>query len=312
MDKLFHSHCFCCMTCQRPLQGLQFYDRDGQPQCEECFVVSFAQIWLIASLLLFLFIKGVYKCTATGVAGVDAFGRNPREIRWLVPRCWMSVQGWLCGCFEGVAPRLPAPLTFDTHSFLAWLAVPRAHAAPRFPQDSLPVCARCGEHVTDRVLKAVGQSFHAQCFRCSTCDCSLEGAPFITDDDSRPYCVPDYHRWGSPPAASSSPLRSLWCDVLTVLPERFCSKSQEGPKTWAAWGPLRQMLAYTALYCFNVTPLLCLSLSRYSPVCVSCKEPIVPDPGSEETVRVVALDKNFHLKCYRCEVMTPSCHSHRC
>lgn len=40
MDKLFHSHCFCCVTCQRPLQGMQFYDRDGTPECEECYVVS--------------------------------------------------------------------------------------------------------------------------------------------------------------------------------------------------------------------------------------------------------------------------------
>lgn len=40
MDKLFHSHCFGCMTCQRPLQGMQFYDRDGAPECEECYVVS--------------------------------------------------------------------------------------------------------------------------------------------------------------------------------------------------------------------------------------------------------------------------------
>ncbi|KAI1885808.1 hypothetical protein AGOR_G00207600 [Albula goreensis] len=138
MDKLFHSECFCCMSCQRTLQGLQFYDRDGQPQCEECYV------------------------------------------------------------------------------------------------NSLAVCSRCGERVTDRVLKALGQSFHAHCFRCSTCSCSLEGAPFITDDNNNPYCVPDYHR-------------------------------------------------------------------RFSPLCVSCNEPIVPDPGSEETVRVVALEKNFHLKCYRCE-----------
>ncbi|KAG7469335.1 hypothetical protein MATL_G00127820 [Megalops atlanticus] len=138
MDRLFHSECFCCMSCRRTLQGMQFYDRDGEPQCEDCYV------------------------------------------------------------------------------------------------SSLAVCARCGERVTDRVLKAVGQSFHAHCFRCSTCSCSLEGAPFITDDNNNPYCVADYHR-------------------------------------------------------------------RFSPVCVSCKEPIVPDPGSEETVRVVALDKNFHLKCYRCE-----------
>ncbi|KAJ4930532.1 hypothetical protein JOQ06_024843 [Pogonophryne albipinna] len=138
MEKLFHSDCFCCLSCQRPLQGLQFYDRDGAPQCDDCYT------------------------------------------------------------------------------------------------SSLAVCSRCGERITDRVLKAVGQCFHSHCFRCSTCSCSLEGAPFITDDNNNPYCVPDYHR-------------------------------------------------------------------RFSPQCVSCNEPIVPSPGSEETVRVVALDKNFHLKCYRCE-----------
>ncbi|XP_051262016.1 zyxin isoform X2 [Dicentrarchus labrax] len=138
MDKLFHSNCFCCMSCHRPLQGMQFYDRDGSPQCEDCYM------------------------------------------------------------------------------------------------SSLAVCSRCGEKITDRVLKAVGQCFHAHCFRCSTCSCTLEGAPFITDDNNNPYCVQDYHR-------------------------------------------------------------------RFSPLCVSCNEPIVPAAGSEETVRVVALDKNFHLKCYRCE-----------
>lgn len=50
-----------------------------------------------------------------------------------------------------------------------------------------------------------------------------------------------------------------------------------------------------------------LSSRRFSPLCVSCNEPIVPAAGSEETVRVVALDKNFHLKCYRCEVR----HAHK-
>ena len=61
-------------------------------------------------------------------------------------------------------------------------------------QNSLSVCSRCGEKITDRVLKAVGQCFHAHCFRCSTCSCILEGAPFITDDNNNPYCVQDYHR----------------------------------------------------------------------------------------------------------------------
>lgn len=39
MNKLFHSNCFCCMSCQRPLQGMQFYDRDGCPECEDCYMV---------------------------------------------------------------------------------------------------------------------------------------------------------------------------------------------------------------------------------------------------------------------------------
>jgi len=28
----------------------------------------------------------------------------------------------------------------------------------------------------------------------------------------------------------------------------------------------------------------------------------MPEPGQEETVRVVALDRSFHVKCYKCEV----------
>ncbi|KAF3839226.1 hypothetical protein F7725_017943 [Dissostichus mawsoni] len=71
MEKLFHSDCFCCLSCQRPLQGLQFYDRDGAPQCDDCYT------------------------------------------------------------------------------------------------SSLAVCSRCGERITDRVLKAVGQRFSPQCVSCN-------------------------------------------------------------------------------------------------------------------------------------------------
>lgn len=84
-------------------------------------------------------------------------------------------------------------------------------AASLFPQSSLAICSRCGERITDRVLKAVGQCFHAHCFRCSTCSCVLEGAPFITDDNNNPYCVQDYHRW--PPFVE--------CSVINLLKHRI-------------------------------------------------------------------------------------------
>lgn len=28
----------------------------------------------------------------------------------------------------------------------------------------------------------------------------------------------------------------------------------------------------------------------------------MPEPGEDETVRVVALDRSFHVECYKCEV----------
>ncbi|XP_015255749.1 PREDICTED: zyxin-like [Cyprinodon variegatus] len=102
LDKIFHSSCFSCVNCQRPLQGMQFYDKEGLPQCKRCYT----------------------KCLAD--------------------------------------------------------------------------CYRCGEKITGRILKAMGKCFHVHCFFCSTCSCTLEGVPFITGEDNKPYCVQDYHRRFSP------------------------------------------------------------------------------------------------------------------
>lgn len=44
---------------------------------------------------------------------------------------------------------------------------------------------------------------------------------------------------------------------------------------------------------------------KFAPRCCVCSEPIMPAPGQEETVRIVALDRDFHVQCYRCEVCPP-------
>lgn len=43
---------------------------------------------------------------------------------------------------------------------------------------------------------------------------------------------------------------------------------------------------------------------KFAPRCSVCGEPIMPEPGQEETVRIVALDRSFHVNCYICEVNT--------
>lgn len=40
---------------------------------------------------------------------------------------------------------------------------------------------------------------------------------------------------------------------------------------------------------------------KFAPRCCVCKLPIMPEPGQDETVRVVALDRSFHINCYKCE-----------
>lgn len=40
---------------------------------------------------------------------------------------------------------------------------------------------------------------------------------------------------------------------------------------------------------------------KFAPRCCVCQHPIMPETGQEETVRVVAMDKSFHVQCYRCE-----------
>ncbi|KAG9465511.1 hypothetical protein GDO78_018171 [Eleutherodactylus coqui] len=101
-------------------------------------------------------------------------------------------------------------------------------------QDTLECCAVCEKKITERLLKAMGKSYHPECFTCAVCSRPLQGEPFIVDQNSLPHCVADYHR-------------------------------------------------------------------KYAPRCSVCGEPIAPEPGRDETVRVVALEKNFHMMCYKCE-----------
>lgn len=48
--------------------------------------------------------------------------------------------------------------------------------------------------------------------------------------------------------------------------------------------------------------MLVLPDRKYAPRCSVCGEPIMPEQGQEETVRIVALDRSFHVNCYICEV----------
>lgn len=61
--------------------------------------------------------------------------------------------------------------------------------------ESRETCSRCGRAIMEATLKALGQVYHPNCFVCSMCPQSLEGAEFFVTEDNKPMCKDDFARF---------------------------------------------------------------------------------------------------------------------
>lgn len=155
-------------------------------------------------------------------------------------------------------------------------------------------CARCGENVVGEGTgcTAMDQVFHVDCFTCITCNSKLRGQPFYAVE-KKAYCEPCYINTLERCNVCSKPImeRILRATGKAYHPHCFtcvmCHRSLDGiPFTVDAGG---------LIHCIEDFH------KKFAPRCSVCKEPIMPAPGQEETVRIVALDRDFHVQCYRCE-----------
>uniref|UniRef100_A0A8C8S600 LIM zinc-binding domain-containing protein n=1 Tax=Pelusios castaneus TaxID=367368 RepID=A0A8C8S600_9SAUR len=155
-------------------------------------------------------------------------------------------------------------------------------------------CARCGENVVGdgTGCVAMDQVFHVHCFTCATCRARLRGQPFYALD-RRAYCEA--------------------CYVVTLEKCSICSKPIMD-RILRAMGKAYHPQCFTCVvchHCLDGVPFTVDATSqvhciedfhrKFAPRCSVCCNAIMPEPGQEETVRIVALDRSFHIGCYKCE-----------
>ncbi|XP_072465092.1 filamin-binding LIM protein 1 isoform X1 [Notamacropus eugenii] len=65
-------------------------------------------------------------------------------------------------------------------------------------QDTLEKCGRCQAVVLDHVIRALGQTFHPECFTCVVCSRCIGDESFALDEQNEVYCLDDFYRKFAP------------------------------------------------------------------------------------------------------------------
>ncbi|XP_074039695.1 zyxin isoform X2 [Leptinotarsa decemlineata] len=160
--------------------------------------------------------------------------------------------------------------------------------------DVYGTCVKCGEKIIgeNSGCTAMDQLYHTRCFTCHHCAINLQGKPFYAIG-GKPHCEEDYLNTLEKCCVCHSPIlhRILRATGKPYHPKCFCcvvcGKSLDGiPFT---------VDATNRVHCIEDFH------NKFAPKCWVCKKPIMPQPGEEETVRVVAMDHSFHIQCYKCE-----------
>ncbi|XP_047416348.1 zyxin isoform X2 [Sciurus carolinensis] len=195
------------------------------------------------------------------------------------------------------SPGAPGPLTLKEVEELEQLTQQLMQDMEHPQRQNVAVtesCGRCRQPLAraQPAVRALGQLFHITCFTCHQCEQQLQGQQFYSLEGA-PYCEGCYTDTLEKCNTCGQPItdRMLRATGKAYHPQCFtcvvCACPLEGTSFIVDQG--------------NRPHCVPDYHKQYAPRCSVCAEPIMPEPGRDETVRVVALDKNFHMKCYKCE-----------